>query len=29
MIDLNGDHHADMLIRLNGTLTLTGDDFLI
>ena len=29
LIDLNGDHQADMLIRLGGTLTLTGDDFLI
>lgn len=28
-VDINGDHQADMLIRLQGTLDLGGDDFLI
>ncbi|WP_411838265.1 M10 family metallopeptidase C-terminal domain-containing protein [Paracoccus sp. ME4] len=29
LIDLNGDSRADMLIRLDGRLSLDGDDFLL
>jgi len=29
LIDLDGDHQADMLIRLSGTLDLSGNDFLL
>nr|WP_318272688.1 M10 family metallopeptidase C-terminal domain-containing protein [Paracoccus saliphilus] len=28
-VDLDGDRQSDMLIRLDGTLKLTGDDFLL
>ena len=29
LIDVNGDRQADMLIRLDGRLSLDGDDFLL